>query len=98
MAYNSIYGNLFKVSSYDNIFNLNYLTKKNLPDFFLRLISKTKSHKESLNPIKDNNNINLKNNFNMKNKSNNNKNISNLNNIILHVILELLIKIGISAL
>ena len=88
MTFNSKYGTLFKVPSNDSIFNLNHLSKKNLPEFFLKLISKTKRQKENKNEIKINNDNNTsKNNDNKKNKakiSNNNKiSLRNKNNIFI---------------
>ena len=59
MNFNSIYGSLFKASPKDNIFNLEHLTKKNFPDFFIKLLSKSKNHKQGLNDIKNNNNTHL---------------------------------------
>ena len=88
MTFNSIYGTLFRVPSNDNILNLNHLSKKNLPEFFLKLISKSKRQKENPNEIKNNNNNNStkkydnKKNLKKSDKFNiNNKSITNNNSI-----------------
>ena len=78
MNFNSIYGSLFKASSKDNIFNLEHLTKKNFPDFFIKLISKSKNQKQGLNDIKNKNN-----NTNVIIKEQN-KNKSDANNFIIN--------------
>ena len=90
MTYNSIYGNLFKMSKNDNMFNVNQLTKKNLPDFFLKLLVKSKSQKEkelSYHNIFDNKINNKNNNIKIKttnlNKINNNDSNSINNNIFI---------------
>ena len=94
MAFNSLYGNLFKYSSNDSIFNLHSINKKSLPDFFVKLFSKSKNQKdkEKEKEKKINNNIksytnnnnnyytNTKNNTSLNNNNINNNNINSNNN------------------
>ena len=83
MTFNSFYGNLFKFSSNDNsIFYLQNFNHKNLPDFFIKIISKSKKQKEKEKKKEiNNNNRKLTPSNKVNNYMINYKNIINTNNI-----------------
>ena len=91
MIINSVYGSLLKVSPQNNNNNINSknLEKNNLPDFFVKLINKSKSQKEKEHYYNQINNYNNKNNKLKKinntikiNNYINNGIYDNINNII----------------
>ena len=90
MSFNSIYGIINKASNNNNILNFNKLSNKNLPEFFVKIMTKSKSQ----NDIKNNNIINNnKNNNNIFNKinintNNINKEVQNFNHINKKIIIK----------
>ena len=90
MSFNSFYKTIFKASPNDTNFSLNQLSKKNLPDFFIKIISKSKSQKEINNNNKSNNTIKKNSNLkkNITSFNNINKNNTNINKINKNIIIK----------